>query len=85
MTFRGGYCESQGEMEHGLPPEICDLSAEWPRPGKQSKAESAAAEVGLWPRSAQHSDGRLGSGRVSLVGRVSSGVTDANVSDGTDY
>src|SRR6266852_292361 len=54
--------------EHRLPPEIRDSASEWTSSWKTTGAAAARTPAALWPATAVHLGGDLGSRGLSLVG-----------------
>src|SRR3989441_5375038 len=64
-----------------LPPEIRDSASARSAPRKAARWAGAATCAALWPGNTVHSDGRLGSGRLPVVGAAEGAVADLDAVD----
>src|SRR5437879_13225818 len=74
---QGKTCDPERILsQHRLPPEIRDSASARSAPRKAARWAGAATCAALWPGNTVHSDGRLGSGRLPVVGATAGAVAD---------
>ena len=87
---RGGSAGEASDIERilpdrGLPPEVCDSTAERIASRSGSAKARAAARIPLWSSGAVDPDGGLGSSRVSMVGSTESPDAEVDAVDSQTF